>query len=86
METDPETLGIVVESHFHGAVLMGHGKATGEMATELGEGCEKEPGGLSEAVGEGARAFLLTGWRKGYPQGGVKGGQRPLPWGTPRIT
>jgi hypothetical protein len=29
METDPETLGIVVEGHFHGAVLMGHGKATG---------------------------------------------------------
>jgi hypothetical protein len=29
METDPETLGIVVEGHFHGTVLMGHGKATG---------------------------------------------------------
>jgi hypothetical protein len=84
METDPETLGILVESHFHGAVLMGHGKATGEMATELGEGCEKEPGGLSEAVGEGARAFLLRG-RKGYPRGGFMAGDRALPRGNPRI-
>jgi hypothetical protein len=85
METDPETLGIVVEGHFHGAVLMGHGQATGEMATELGEGCEEEPRGLSKAIGKGPRAFL-RGWRKGYPQGGVMAGHRPLPWGTPRIT
>jgi len=86
METDSEALGIVVESHFHRAVFMGHGKAAGEMATELGEGCEKEPGGLPEAVGEGARPLLLRGWGKGYPQGGVMVGGRPLPWGTPRIT
>jgi glycerate-2-kinase len=46
METDPETLGIVVESHFHRAVLVGHGKAAGEMATELGEGREKKAGNL----------------------------------------
>ncbi len=87
METDPKTLGIMVKSHLQRAILMGHGKATGEMATELGEGCEEKPGGLSEAVGEGPRAFLLMGGRgKGYPQGGVKDGRRPLPWGTPRIT
>jgi hypothetical protein len=71
METDPETLGIFVKGHFQRAIFVGHRKATGEMATELGEGCEEEPRGLSEAVGEGARALLLTGWGKGYPQGGV---------------
>ncbi len=65
METDPETLGVFVKGHLQRAVLMGHGQATGEMATELGEGCEEEPRGLPEAVGEGARAFLLTGWGKG---------------------
>jgi hypothetical protein len=87
VETDSEALGIVVEGHLQRAVLVGHGKAAGEMATELGEGCEEEPRGLSEAVGEGARAFLLMGGRgKGYPQGGVMVGHRPLPWGTPRIT
>jgi hypothetical protein len=86
VETDSEALGVTVKGHLHRTVLVGHGKAAGKVATELGEGCEKEPGSLSEAVGEGPRAFLLTGWGKGYPQGGVKGGYRPLPWGTPRIT
>jgi hypothetical protein len=87
METDPETLGVMVEGHLQRAVLMGHRQTTGKVATELGEGCEKEPGGLPEAVGEGPRAFLLMGGRgKGYPQGGVMVGHRPLPWGTPRIT
>jgi hypothetical protein len=86
METDPETLGIVVEGHFQRAIFMGHGKAAGEMATELGEGREKEPRDLSKAVGKGPRTFLLRGWGKGYPQGGVMAGGCPLPWGTPRIT
>jgi hypothetical protein len=84
METDPETLGIVVEGHFHGAVLMGHGQATGEMTTELGEGCEEEPGGLPEAVGKGPRAVLLRG-RKGYPRRWVKPRRCAHPRGTPRI-
>jgi hypothetical protein len=29
METDPETLGIVVEGHLQRAVLVGHGKTAG---------------------------------------------------------
>jgi hypothetical protein len=87
METNPETLGVFVKGHFQRAIFMGHGQAAGEMPPELGEGCEKEPRGLPEAVGEGPRAFLLMGGRgKGYPQGGVKVSRRPLPWGTPRIT
>jgi hypothetical protein len=86
VEGDPEALEVVVEGHLQGAVLVGHGQAAGEMAPELGEGQEKEPGGLSEAVGEGARPLLLRGWGKGYPQGGVMVGGRPLPRGTPRIT
>jgi hypothetical protein len=84
VETDSEALGIVVEGHFHRAVLVGHGKATGKVATELGEGREKEPRGLPEAVGEGPRAFLLRG-RKGYPRGGFMAGDRALPRGNPRI-
>ena len=71
MEGDPEAPGVFVKGHFQRAVLMGHGQATGQVATVLGEGCEEEPRGLSKAVGEGARALLLTGWGKGYPQGGV---------------
>jgi hypothetical protein len=87
VEGDPGTpFGVIVEGHLQGAVLMGHGKAAGEMTTELGEGCEKEPGGLPEAVGEGPGAFLLRGGRgKGSPRGGVMTGGHSLPRGTPRI-
>jgi hypothetical protein len=60
----------MVEGHLQRAVLMGHGKTAGEMATELGEGCEEEPRDLPQAVGEGPRAFLLRG-RKRYPRGRV---------------
>jgi hypothetical protein len=60
----------MVEGHLQRAVLMGHGKAAGEMATELGERREKKAGNLPEAVGEGAATFLLRG-RKGYPRGRV---------------
>jgi hypothetical protein len=71
VKTDPEALGVVVEGHLQGAVLMGYGKAAGEMATELGEGCEKEPRGFPQAVGEGSRAVLMRGRkRKGIPGGG----------------
>ena len=57
----------MVEGHLQRAVLMGHGKAAGEMATELGEGREEKAGNLPKAVGEGPRAFLLRG--KGVPGG-----------------
>jgi hypothetical protein len=46
---------------------VGHGKAAGEMAPELGEGREEKAGGLPQAVGEGPRAVLLRG--KGVPGG-----------------
>jgi hypothetical protein len=70
VETDSEALGIVVEGHFHRAVLVGHGKAAGEMATELGEGREEKARNLPQAVGESPRAFLLRGRRgKGIPGG-----------------
>ncbi len=67
MEGDPGTLEVMVEGHLQGAVLMGHGKAAGEMATELGERREEKARNLPEAVGESPRAFLLTG--KGIPGG-----------------
>jgi len=67
VEGDPGTFGVVVEGHLQRAVLVGHGQAAGEMATELGEGREEEARNLPEAVGEGPRAFLLRG--KGVPGG-----------------
>jgi hypothetical protein len=84
VESDPGTLGVIVKGHLQRAVLVGHRKAAGKVAPELGEGCEEEPRGLPEAVGEGARAFLLRG-RKGYPRGGFMAGDRALPRGNPRI-
>jgi hypothetical protein len=71
VEGDPGTpFGVMVEGHLQRAVLMGHGKAAGEMATELGEGREEEPRGLPQAIGKGPATFLLRG-RKGYPRGRV---------------
>jgi hypothetical protein len=86
VEGDPEALGVVVEGHLQRAVLVGHGKAAGEMATELGEGREEKARNLPEAVGEGPRAFLLRRRRgKGYPRGRVKPYRRAHPRGSPRI-
>ena len=71
MEGDPGPLGVIVEGHLQRAVLMGHGKAAGEMATELREGCEEEPRGLPEAVGKSPTTFLSVGRRRnGFPGGG----------------
>jgi hypothetical protein len=68
VEGDPEPLfGVIVEGHLQRAVLVGHGKAAGEMATELGEGREEKAGDLPEAVGKSPRAVLLRG--KGVPGG-----------------
>jgi hypothetical protein len=87
VEGDPEPpFGVVIEGHLQGAVLMGHRKAAGEMATELGEGREEKAGNLPEAVGKGPRAFLLRERRgKGYPRGRVKPHRCAHPRGTPRI-
>jgi hypothetical protein len=82
VEGDPEPpFGVVIEGHLQGAVLMGHGQAAGEMATELGEGREEKAGNLPEAVGEGAATFR----GKGYPRGGFMASHRALPRGNPRI-
>jgi hypothetical protein len=44
VEGDPEPLfGVIVEGHLQRAVLMGHGKAAGEMAPELRKGREEQP-------------------------------------------
>jgi hypothetical protein len=87
VEGDPEPpFGVIVEGHLQGAVLVGHGQAAGEMATELGEGREKKARNLSEAVGESPATFLLRRRRgKGYPRGRVMACQRTHPRGSPRI-
>jgi hypothetical protein len=64
VEGDPGTLGVIVEGHLQGAVLVGHGKAAGKVATELRERREEKARNLPEAVGEGPRAFLLRGGRR----------------------
>jgi len=71
VEGDPEPpFGVIVEGHLQGAVLVGHGQAAGEMATELGEGREEKARNLPKAVGESPRAFLFRGRRgKGVPGG-----------------
>jgi hypothetical protein len=71
VEGDPGTpFGVVVEGHLQRAVLVGHGKAAGEMAPELREGREKKARNLPQAVGEGPRAVLLRRRRgKGIPGG-----------------
>jgi hypothetical protein len=86
VEGDPEALGVVVEGHLQRAVLVGHGKAAGEMAPELRERREKKAGNLPEAVGESPATFLLRRRRgKGYPRGRVKPCRCAHPRGTPRI-
>jgi hypothetical protein len=71
VEGDPgPPFGVIVEGHLQRAVLMGHGKAAGEMATELGERREEKARNLPEAIGKGPGAFLLRGRRgKGIPGG-----------------
>jgi hypothetical protein len=70
VEGDPGTFGVIVEGHLQRTVLVGHGKAAGEMAPELREGREKKARNLPEAVGKGPATFLLRGRRgKGVPGG-----------------
>jgi hypothetical protein len=92
VESDPETLGVIVEGHLHIGVDINQGNATGNMAPELlGEQSypdrrEKKPRNLPQAISKSPRTFLLTERRKSYPRGGFMAGYHDLPRGNPRIT